>query len=289
MPITLPLDTRYGSPTALNFSSLARYVTYDYLGDPTYNMYAFLNPPPFNVTDVVLIGRIVDEHFTEGILVDDNYTKEKWRTVDQYKEILSSHIEERNLKVSKWKKDDYQAFFVELFGDEVVDTRMIIAPGVYDTIIKVIQSHDNFQYDANRTTLQLFSECETQKVVTSLSRKGKLDFYHKDDNLVIDLKIVGNLERFTEEIHYRGEYKIYHRYCRQLSFYDNLCGGGHDGQLIVTDHNGNHNIFHFPNSILRKSQELNERDIKILEKQLQSPSFFTQLTSPSSNSFDSII
>ncbi len=122
-------------------------------------------------------------------------------------------------------------------------------------------------------------------------RKGKLDFYHEKDNLVLDLKVVWNLDRFMEDFTYKGELKIHHRYIRQLAMYSNLCNGTEDGQLIVTDHNWNHNVLHFPNSVLLKAQELNERDIKKLESMLQSPTFFTTFNLPDTTDlfFDQII
>jgi len=73
MTITLPTDDRYGQPESLNFSSLKRFVKYDSFGTPTYNVSAYLNAPPFNVTDAVLIGRIVDEVLTEYLDFELHY------------------------------------------------------------------------------------------------------------------------------------------------------------------------------------------------------------------------
>jgi hypothetical protein len=70
-------------------------VKYDSFGTPTYNISAYLNAPPFNVTDAVLIGRIVDEVLTENISFDDRYKLSSNKTVDEYKAELQDEAKAR--------------------------------------------------------------------------------------------------------------------------------------------------------------------------------------------------
>ena len=95
MTITLPTDDRYGQPTSLNFSALKKFVKYDSFGTPTYNIYGYLNAPPFNVTDAVLIGRIVDEVLTENIDLDSHYKLSTNKTADEYKAELQDEAKAR--------------------------------------------------------------------------------------------------------------------------------------------------------------------------------------------------
>lgn len=279
MPITLPTDTRYGSPTSLNFSSLARFVSYDWQGIPAYNIYNYLNPPPWEDTDATLIGTIVDNVFTEWLDFEETYTKEKGKTVDQLKEVLMPYVEERGLKVSTFKKkQDWEDFYKEIFPDAPEDNRILLTPAVYDKIVLIIDSHFNFQYSKDETILQLFARCEKQKVVEKDGRKGKLDFYLPW--LVMDMKIVGNLDNFLKDFQYKWNYQVHHRYVRQMAFYSDLLWGNHDAQLIVTDHSGTHNVLHIPNSILVRAQALNNRDVSQLQATLQSWKLFTTFGIP---------
>lgn len=280
MPITLPTDTRYGSPTSLNFSSIKKFVKYDSFGTPTYNISGYLNAPPFSVTDAILIGRIVDEILTENLDFDSHYKLSTNKTVDEYKAELQDEAKARWLSTSKWKKDDWQEFRKEIYGEEPQDNREELSTAVYNTCQYVIDSHMNFQYDKNRTIYQFWIECDTQKVVESNGRKGKLDFYHPTEKIVWDLKIVWSLDNYLRDFSYRGNYNIHHDHIRQLAWYEDLCGGGHRGQLYVTDHNGNHIIIEIPNSILRRAQTLNNRDVARLQATLESWKLFTTFGIP---------
>lgn len=279
--MTLPTvtDSRYWDPKALNFSSLARFVSYDYQWIPSYNIYNYLNPPPWVDTEATLIWTIVDQVFTEGLDFEETYTKEKWKTVEQLKEILMPYVEERWLKVSTFKKkQDWEDFFAEIFPDAPEDNRIVLTPAVYDKIVLIIDSHFNFQYSKDETILQLFSRSEKQKVVENNGRKGKLDFYLPW--LIMDMKIVGNLDTFLKDFQYKGNYQIHHRYVRQMAFYSDLLWWNHDAQLIVTDHSGTHNVLHIPNSILVRAQALNDRDVTKLRATLESDKLWTTFGIP---------
>lgn len=280
--MTLPVitDSRYWNANSLNFSSLKKFVKYDSFGTPTYNISGYLNAPPFNVTDAVLIGRIVDEVLTENLDFDSHYKLSTNKTVDEYKAELQDEAKARGLATSKWKKDDWAEFRTEVYGDEPEDNREELSTPVYTTCQYVIDSHMNFQYDTNRTIFQFWSECETQKVAEANGRKGKLDFYHPTEKIVGDLKCVGSLDNYLKDFSYRGNYNIHHDHIRQIAWYDDLCGGGHRGQLYVTDHNGNHIIIEIPNSVLLRAQALNDRDVARLKATLQSWQLWTTFGIP---------
>lgn len=246
---------------------------------PSYNMYNYLNPPKWEDTESTLIGTIVDNVFTEWLDFEETYTKEKGKTVDQLKEVLMPYVEERWLKVSSFKKkQDWEEFYVEIFPDEPEDNRILLTPAVYDKIVLILDSHFNFQYSKDETILQLFARAEKQKVVEKDGRKGKLDFYLP--GRVMDMKIVGNLDTFLKDFQYKGNYNVHHRYIRQLAWYDDLCGGWNDGQLIITDHSGTHNVLHVPNLILKRAQALNNRDVRELTSRLKSGQLFTTFGIP---------
>jgi hypothetical protein len=116
--------------------------------------------------------------------------------------------------------------------------------------------------------------------VEANGRKGKLDFYHPTEKIVGDLKIVGSLDNYLRDFSYRGNYNIHHDHIRQIAWYDNLCGGGHKGQLYVTDHAGNHIIIEIPNSVLLRAQALNDRDVAKLVEKLESGNLVTTFGIP---------
>lgn len=281
MTITIPVDTRYGTSTSLNFSSLARFVSYDRYGTPTYNLNAFLNAPQMKMTEAILIGTICDEILTEGVDFDLNYyTKGKEKTVDDYKAELVDEAKTRAIATSKWKKDDWKAFYEEVYWPEPVDTRIELPQATYDIIKNVLDSHQNYQYDASRTILDFWDTCTKQKVIEDRGRKGKLDFHNEPELIIGDLKVVWSLEMFLSDFSFQWYFNTHHRYMRQLAFYNDILGGNHRWQLYVTDHNGNHITIDIPTEALLLSQALNERDIAMLEKQLTSPQFFATFRIP---------
>ena len=281
MTLTIPADTRYGSATSLNFSSLARFVSYDKYGTPTYNLNAFLNAPEMKMTEAILIGTICDEVLTEWVDFDLNYyTKWKEKTVDDYKAELVDEAKTRSLATSKWKKDDWKAFYEEVYWPEPVDTRIELPQSTYDICKTVLSSHENYQYDATHTILEFWNTCTKQKVIEANGKKGKLDFHQEEELIIGDLKVVWSLEVFLSDFSYQGYFSIHHRYLRQLAFYNDILGGEHRWQLYVTDHDGNHITIDIPNEVLKMSHELNERDIAKLTTMLASPTFFATFRLP---------
>ncbi len=74
----------YGDDLYLSNSALSRFVSFDYLGNPTYNIHQFLNPPKLD-SSAILIGSIVDKILTEQYNMDEDYgpTLDKAGMMDQ--------------------------------------------------------------------------------------------------------------------------------------------------------------------------------------------------------------
>lgn len=77
----IPQDSRYWQSTFLNFSTLAKAISYDSFWNRSFNPLA-LYAPPMEQTDAMQIGTIVDEHFTEGIDFYETYTAVSRRSGD---------------------------------------------------------------------------------------------------------------------------------------------------------------------------------------------------------------
>lgn len=74
-------DTRYWNPSYLNFSTLAKAISYDSFWNRMFNPLA-LYAPPMEQTDAMQIGTIVDEHFTESKDFYEIYTAVSRRSGD---------------------------------------------------------------------------------------------------------------------------------------------------------------------------------------------------------------
>lgn len=74
-------DTRYWNPDYLNFSTLAKAISYDSFWNRMFNPLA-LYAPPMEQTDAMQIGTIVDEHFTESKDFYEIYTAVSRRSGD---------------------------------------------------------------------------------------------------------------------------------------------------------------------------------------------------------------
>lgn len=74
-------DTRYWNPSYLNFSTLAKAISYDSFWNRMFNPLA-LYAPPMEQTDAMQIGTIVDENFTESIDFYETYTAVSRRSGD---------------------------------------------------------------------------------------------------------------------------------------------------------------------------------------------------------------
>jgi len=291
--MTYPLqDHRYGTPTNLTFSQLSTFASYDRFGNVVYNLFDYLQKPIVD-SDAVTIGRIVDEVITDDIDFEGTYTNESNdKTVDWYKERLALYIEENKDTVkgtSKWKKADWMQLHEQVYPDYTPDTRTYLAPAVYDTIVRVVESLKAMPYSPKESLLEFLGQCETQTILEDQNRhrKGKTDIIHRARKVISDLKCVGNLDKVLEAVQFRGVFNLTYRYIRQLAWYNDLAGGGYDGELVVVDHKCRHIVIHIPNALLRRAQELNERDVKELNYRLMQPSYTSMFVAPEEGTYGS--
>lgn len=79
-----------------------------------------------------------------------------------------------------------------------------LAPAVYEKIEKIIDRSYHFQYSKTETLQDFLKGCTQQTVLQDYKRKrkGKADFIHDGKRIIADLKCVGNLDRFLQEIQY---------------------------------------------------------------------------------------
>lgn len=85
----IPKDFRYWNPEYLNFSTLAKAISYDSFWNRLFNPLA-LYAPPMEQTDAMQIGTIVDENFTEGKDFYEIYTAVSRRSGDDNTQLTNT-------------------------------------------------------------------------------------------------------------------------------------------------------------------------------------------------------
>ena len=66
-------ENYYDDKSYLSSSALSNYVKFDNYGNPIYSFQDFANPPSLEDNDNVMIGKILDELLTEGVIFDQKY------------------------------------------------------------------------------------------------------------------------------------------------------------------------------------------------------------------------
>ncbi len=251
-------------------SDISRFVTFDLFGNPTYNVFNFINRTKFSNSSMV-IGTAVDEVLTEGLILANKYGEKldkAWLT-----EACTL------MWIDTTPKDTIAVLQQKLAQAGFKDDKISLPKGDMDTIYTIIDRAHTFQYDATRTFDAYREQCQTQLILTNDNRKfrGKFDFYHPVDNRISDLKTTGNLEKLLKDLMYKWSVNINHKYVRQLAFYQQLAmhqlGTKPTCELIIIDHSGNHIVIRIGQKALDKAWEQIERDLLVLERMLQSNSF----------------
>lgn len=248
-------DTDYLSNSALN-----HFVSFDYFGNPTYNIHEFLNPPKME-SDAILIGSLTDRILTEWFNLDSEYGPQLDKAGLQ---------DELTMMGVEFKKADTNPILRQLLVENGYIFKKELKAWVRDTILTLVEKARSFQYDATTTLMEFIKESDAQMIITNeeWGMRGKFDFINHKRSIISDLKTTWNLERALKEMIYQGKPNIYHKYVRQLAIYQELyyreSGVKYQTELIFIDYRGHHRVVRIGQKALDKALEQVNRDIDVL-------------------------
>lgn len=252
----------YGDDLYLSNSALSRFCSFDYLGNVTYNIHQFLNPPKLDST-AILIGSIVDKILTEQYNMDEDYGP----TLDK-----AGMMDQLDLMWVEYKKADTNPVLRSLLANNGYIFKKEMANGIRESIESLVSTALHFQYDKDTTFMEFIKECDSQFMIVSdeWGMKGKFDFINHKRWLISDLKTTGNIDMLTRDMFYKGQIQVHHKYVRQLAIYQHLyfleTGKKYMAELIIIDYKGNHNVIRIGQRALDKALEQVMRDIEVLSQ-----------------------
>ena len=252
----------YGDDMYLSNSALSRFCSFDYLGNVTYNIHQFLNPPKLDST-AILIGSIVDKILTEQYNMDEDY----WPTLDK-----AGMMDQLDLMWVEYKKADTNPTLRSLLANNWYVFKKEMANGVRESIESLVDTALHFQYDKDTTFMEFIKECDSQFMIVNdeWGMKGKFDFINHKRWLISDLKTTGNIDMLTRDMFYKGQIQVHHKYVRQLAIYQQLyfleTWKKYMAELIIIDYKGNHNVIRIGQRALDKALEQVMRDIEVLSQ-----------------------
>jgi hypothetical protein len=231
-------EKEYRALDKVSQSDLNRYVEYSMWGERRTNLLAFKYPVPFETSDVMTIGTIVDEYFTEG---------KKRERVDN------------------------------TFGEyTIVSRRSGKELELNETMVSEIES--KIKMLSIPEFLAVFDNSEKQLILTAeaelaLPIKGKLDMYVAESCVIVDLKTSGKtIADFEKDFLFKGIPSVYHRYVRQLAFYRLLCRANNRDvsacQIMFAGSNGI-KAYEIPNKLLDQAEAMIAFDIQDLKNALE--------------------
>jgi len=234
----------YRDYPALSQSTLNNFVEYTFWWRST-NLLNFLYPAPFEETDAIFIGSIVDKIITEG--------KQNWT-------------------------DDFEIVSKRLGKSEKPE----ILQSMVDKIESIIARFDEIKI-WNITLRDFFKSNETQTLlyweVAGKKFKGKSDLIVRPTKTLIDLKVVGSLAQFEKDFLFKDTPYVNHRYTRQLAIYKHLDGNIDTCQLYVIDHSGKMKIYEVPNDTLDRAFVQVQVDVAELAAAIETNAYITKFPS----------
>lgn len=276
MTTTTLTNDNYRSFNALSQSDLRRYVQYDKWGVKTTNLLGYkYQRPRKEWTDAMLVGTIVDGHFTEGNTVTFPNDKEMHVTSKTSWEVTVYEVPDR--RSSKAERPQIS----RSMADEIRE--MIEALEQVPEIMEVV----------DRSETQLILSDDT---LLELPIKGKIDMMDIVDKHLIDLKTSGtSIASFEKDFIFKGTISVYHGYVRQLAFYRLLARQNNyevKGCQILfcgmnTMGNAEVKVYNIPESIMAIAENLLISDISELAKAIKEDdisTYFPELTQPTDDS-----
>lgn len=252
----------YADKDYLSNSALSNFVSFDYLGNPTYNIHQFLNPPKLD-SSAILIGTIVDKILTEQYNMDDDYGP----TLD--KDGMRYQLD---LMWIEYKKADTNPILRALLQSNWYVFKKEMANWIRESIESLVDTALHFQYDKDTTFMEFIKECDSQFHIVNdeWGMKGKFDFINHKRWLISDMKTTGNLDMLTRDMFYKCQIQVHHKYVRQLAIYQQLyfleTGKRYMAELIIIDYKGKHTVIRVWQRALDKALEQVMRDIEVLRQ-----------------------
>ena len=252
----------YADKEYLSHSALSNFVSFDYLGNPTYNIHTFLNPPHKDSTSI-LIGQIVDKILTEQYNMDDDY----WPQLDK-----AGMMDQLDLMGVEYDKRLTNPALRSLLEKHGYVFKKEMAAGTRKDIESLIATALEFQYDKDLSFMDYIKECDSQMMITNDDwwMKGKFDFINHKRGLISDLKTTGNLDMLTRDMFYKGQIQVHHKYVRQLAIYQQLyfldTGKRYKAELIIIDYSGKHTVIRIGQRALDIALKQVNRDIEVLRQ-----------------------
>lgn len=239
---TIFQDTRYWNPEYLNYSTVRSAITYDRYGGMMMNPYKALTKWVKDKSDAMIIGSIVDEHFTEWINFYETYKAVSRRSGDDETELTNS---------------------------------------MYTAIDTIIQSMNEVPYMEDISFVDYSARFVQQLTLedNELQIKGKLDFYDEEVNKIIDLKCTGSIDTFLKDMY---DYKLInlsplHPYVRQLAWYSYLVeknyGSYPQAELLAVSHKWEPIRIKVPEDVRHKAFDILLTDIALLRSTIASGDF----------------
>lgn len=261
MPINqLKPEDYHQAKDYLSNSSLSNFVSFDFFGNPTYNIHEFINPTqPSN--DAITVGSIVDRILTEWFNIDDEY----WPKL-----LKDDMMSELDMMWVSYDKKTTVAVLEKLLEMNGYIFKKELGKVERDAINTIMQRSKEFVYDKDLQLAEYLKDCDMQMVITNddWGMRGKFDLISHKYQRISDLKTTGNLERFMKELVYQGKPNIYHKYVRQLAIYQELyfreSGKRYDTELIIIDWKGKHTVFRVGQWALDRALAQVYKDIDVL-------------------------
>lgn len=305
-------NDNYRSFNALSQSDLRRYVQYDKFGTRTTNYLGYkYQRPRKEGTDAMLVGTIVDGHFTEGMKVSFPSEKEMWilsgyetvkvpiQKINEECELMFDEngdpIPELNTKGEVIFREDEKPVY-EIY--DIPDRRSSkaerpqISRSMADEIREMIEALEQvpeIMEVVNRSETQLILSDDT---LLELPIKGKIDLMDTTAKHLIDLKTSGtSIASFEKDFIFKWTISVYHGYVRQLAFYRLLARQNNyevNGCQILfcgmnTMGNAEIKVYNIPESIMSIAENLLISDISDLAKAIKEDdvsTYFPELTQP---------
>lgn len=247
----------YRSHPALSQSDLSQYVQYDKFGIRSTNLITYkYRRPRKEGTDAMLVGTIVDGHFTEENKVDFSGDMDMLLINGE----PAYEIPDRRSSKSAMPQ------ISKSMANEIKE------------MIEAIEQIPEFNTLITESETQLILHDETKNL------KGKIDLFHSPSGTLIDLKTSGtSIASFEKDFIFKGTISLHHRYVRQLAFYRLLARA--DGRTVSqcqilfvgmnTMENAEVKLYTIPDSTLDLAEKLLIADIEDLQEALKTNTLAT--------------
>lgn len=268
----------FADTTALSNSQLRTFISYNKYGQKLLCPDDYLamhvdKKVKFNVTDPVVIWKIVDRYFDgEGQNVWSYFIPVARRTWKEIQKVIDKNISEL------WENPSQED--IDRVTEEVNENYWEITMAMKETADEMItrglafRKFTNFlKADGTEAQAQLREKVEvtdSEGTIHEVLMKGKPDFVNEKMKLVVDLKTTGSRDMIIDELQFRGEPKLTANYIRQLSGYNKMMWGDYDGALALVTATGVKWI-HIPNQILVDAWEILWKDYLELDTFIKNP------------------